>query len=392
MLNLAMDAWRAKVGGGSAAESVDLAGLPRDSYEEQERKQQEHLSSRECFQVFVNVLGARNVPEVSRRKGFYVTLRGIQNCGSFKLMTPTVEKVEDLRWPGEYRMLHFDMSTAGFVLELTCTRNMWPDKPLGRISILFNHLLRIPEGSVEAWYPLPQEKNSPELLVKASIRPAVRSPYLLRAIKGDFQKDNFETIVPKRSKQKPEGRWSTRTVLDHDSQEKYLIRVRRAKVKRRYQNEWNAPVEEWEKEVCIYQRRFEQFNRKIYSMQVDSVAGWAQQQINTHSFKKDSHIQRQWSLFAGEDTEFKVQRDVNNVNWVEDLHLSLTGKGFGYPVELRTGRHLQYGISNAKEDPEYESGYVTVIRKTPDCPAGKATALFNWKAIAMEVSDSIFHP
>ena len=69
---------------------------------------------------------------------------------------------------------------------------------------------------------------------------------------------------------------------------------------------------------------------------MNAVAGWAQQQINTHSFKKDSHIQRQWSLFAGEDTEFKVQRDVNNVNWVEDLHLSLTGKGFGYPVRYAT--------------------------------------------------------
>jgi len=57
-------------------------------------------------------------------------------------------------------------------------------------------------------------------------------------------------------------------------------------------------------------------------------------------------------------------------------------------VELRTGRHLQYEVSGANEnDTDYESGYVTVIRKTPECPTGKATALFNWKAIAMEVLD-----
>lgn len=52
---------------------------------------------------------------------------------------------------------------------------------------------------------------------------------------------------------------------------------------------------------------------------------------------------------------------------------------------------MQYELSGAKkEDSDYESGYVTVIRKTPDFPTGKATALFNWKAIAMEVLNS--HP
>jgi len=55
-----------------------------------------------------------------------------------------------------------------------------------------------------------------------------------------------------------------------------------------------------------------------------------------------------------------------------------------YQVELRTGRHLQYEVSHGKQQ-DYESGFVTVIRKTLDYPTGKATALFNWKAIAVEV-------
>jgi len=171
------------------------------------------------------VLGARNVPEVSRRKGFFVTLEGMKNCGGFKLETPTVAKAEDLGWPGEDRMLHFETSTTGLYLELICTRNMLLDKSLGRVSILFKDLLQQPELAVEAWYPLGPEKNSPELLVKARVKPAVPASYLLRAVKGDFQKDNLETIVPKKG-QKPEGRWSTRKILDHNSEEKYLIRVR----------------------------------------------------------------------------------------------------------------------------------------------------------------------
>jgi len=47
---------------------------------------------------------------------------------------------------------------------------------------------------------------------------------------------------------------------------------RRAKPKKRYTKEWNAPVEEWEKEVCIFQQRvlFDGFNRKKLSVQADS--------------------------------------------------------------------------------------------------------------------------
>jgi len=47
---------------------------------------------------------------------------------------------------------------------------------------------------------------------------------------------------------------------------------RRAKPKKWYQKEWNAPVEEWEKEVCIFQQRvlFDGFNRKKLSVQADS--------------------------------------------------------------------------------------------------------------------------
>jgi len=174
------------------------------------------------------VLGARNIPPISRRKGFYVTLEGMSNCGGFKLQTPTVEKAEDLTWPGDYRMLHFEASTTGLCLELTCTRNMGRDQSLGRVSIRFEYLLQQPELSVETWFFLGPQKNpnSPELLVKACIKPAVPSSFLLRAVKGDFQKDNLETLVPKRGQTPPEGRWSTRSMVDHNSEEKYLVRVR----------------------------------------------------------------------------------------------------------------------------------------------------------------------
>jgi len=112
---------------------------------------------------------------------------------------------------------------------------MGRDQSLGRVSILFQYLLQQPELSVEAWFPLfplgPQlpgqlQKNPPELLVKASIKAAVPAPFLLRAVKGDFQKDNLETIVPRKEQKPPQGRWSTRSMVEHNSEEKYLVRVR----------------------------------------------------------------------------------------------------------------------------------------------------------------------
>lgn len=52
-------------------------------------------------------------------------------------------------------------------------------------------------------------------------------------------------------------------------------------------------------------------------------------------------------------------------------------------VGLVSGRWLQYQVRDCK--PEDECGYVTLVRYTPECPTGKATALFNWKSAAMEV-------
>ena len=64
----------------------------------------------------------------------------------------------------------------------------------------------------------------------------------------------------------------------------------------------------------------------------NAVAGWAQHQFDTHLFKKSNHVERQWSLFATKDIVFKVQRDDNNAQWMENLRFELTGNGFGDPV------------------------------------------------------------
>lgn len=91
-------------------------------------------------------------------------------------------------------------------------------------------------------------------------------------------------------------------------------------------------------------------------------------------------LQRQWALFEPNTIlTVKKNRDPKLEEYPE---LKLEGS-VGYPVELVSGRRLQYQVRDCP--PEEERGFVTVVRYTPECSTGKATALYNWKSGAMEV-------
>lgn len=102
--------------------------------------------------------------------------------------------------------------------------------------------------------------------------------------------------------------------------------------------------------------------------------------MDTKDQLESANLQRQWALFEP-NTIFTVKK---NHDPQMDEYPELTVEGtIGCPVGLVSGRWLQYQVQNSQ--PEEERGYVTVVRYTPECPTGKATALFNWKSAAMEV-------
>lgn len=92
-------------------------------------------------------------------------------------------------------------------------------------------------------------------------------------------------------------------------------------------------------------------------------------------------LQRQWALFEP-NSIFTVRKN-RDPQMDEFPVLTLEGS-VGSPVALVCGRWLQYQVRDAPA--EEERGFVTVVRYTPECPTGKATALFNWKSAAMEVT------
>ena len=112
-------------------------------------------------------------------------------------------------------------------------------------------------------------------------------------------------------------------------------------------------------------------------------AASAIQLMDTKKQIENATLQRQWALFEP-STIFTVRKN-RDPEMDEYPELTVAGS-VGYPVGLISGRWLQYQVRDSQ--PEDERGFVTVVRYTPECPTGKATALFNWMSAAMEVQTS----
>lgn len=120
-----------------------------------------------------------------------------------------------------------------------------------------------------------------------------------------------------------------------------------------------------------------------------ALAASAIQLMDTKEQIEKAKLQRQWALFEP-NTIFTVKKN-RDPKLDEYPELTLEGS-VGYPVALVSGRWLQYQVRDSPA--EEERGFVTLVRYTPECPTGKATALFNWKSGAMEVQtlSIILHP
>ena len=190
------------------------------------------------MQLCVNVLGVRNLPANKSGSHVFVCMKGMNNCGDFQLTTSEFDN-DTVASPW---MMHCEKSTEGVVFELRSRRptgllkSLTGSKLLGEVRIAFATLLASPTLAIQAWYAVTKKSGGnpilydldtkpPAVLLAASITPPVSSPYLLRAVNGKVQSDIFDRV--KESKRAwHTGRWMTRIILDHRSEEKYLVRVR----------------------------------------------------------------------------------------------------------------------------------------------------------------------
>ncbi|KAH9305592.1 hypothetical protein KI387_009996 [Taxus chinensis] len=205
-------------------------------------------------------------------------------------------------------------------------------------------MLEAPSLTVDKSIPIKSkclQKNlgpdHPQLRIVASVTPPIQAPYLLKCIPDRVTDDTGAMVsdyVLRMNKYRPqEGRWISRTVLNHAGYRMFR---------------------------CTHQRML-----------------WALQVLIADDLENHRMT---WEISSGEI--FTIQMPIEQLNWERHLEFTLKNTPKGKSARLLNGRKLQYQVKEAKA--EEEEGFVTLVRYTPQCPQGKATALFNWKVSAME--------
>ncbi|XP_024005248.1 glycine-rich domain-containing protein 1 isoform X2 [Eutrema salsugineum] len=144
--------------------------------------------------------------------------------------------------------LYCEFGTQGVVLESHCDRPRGicfrSRKPEGMIAFLWNDLLRAHSLSLGRFL-------GKQVSVFASVTPPVQAPYLLRFVPDRATDDSGAMIsdsIQRTNNFRPqEGRWLTRTVLDHAGRECFVIRIRVGKGVFKRGSEVPSPVKSEER-------------------------------------------------------------------------------------------------------------------------------------------------
>ncbi|KAG0482307.1 hypothetical protein HPP92_010391 [Vanilla planifolia] len=237
-------------------------------------------------------------------------------------------------------------------------------KLLKRIYFYWNDLLR------STTLTLVQEIEF-EARALSSITPPIQAPYLLKCVPDCVTDDSgamISDVILRMNRYRPqEGRWLSRTVLDHAGKECFIICTRVGRGFWRRGAETPALVK-WEDRIIEL--------REGQWSYIASSVGSAPQKIigtatpNTEDSREGNAV---WFLSTG---------DVLTMQWEHGLSFKLVNENLDHSVMLLQGRKLNYQVK--EPNAEEEQQYVTLIRFTTDNPEGKATALLNWKLQAVE--------
>ncbi|KAI3803941.1 hypothetical protein L1987_32107 [Smallanthus sonchifolius] len=259
--------------------------------------------------------------------------------------------------------LYCEFGTKGMVVELrrkggVCIKG---SKLLESKTFMWNELLRAPSITLDGVV-------GQRFRVFVSITPPAQAPYLLKSVPDRVTDDSgamVSEVILKMNQYRPqEGRWLSRTVLDHAGRECFVIRMRMAGgVWRRGSNK---PTVIKRDDRCI------EIREGSWSYFAGSIGKAPEKVIATAIPNTPSGDRRaSWTFSTGH--ELSISPDMINF----DLKTSTNDS----PVRLLTGRHLQYRTEEHKDD---EEGFMTIVRFSEANPSGRATGLINWKLSAVE--------
>ncbi|XP_071715917.1 glycine-rich domain-containing protein 1 [Rutidosis leptorrhynchoides] len=271
-------------------------------------------------------------------------------------------------------VVHFycEFGTKGIVVELrrkggVCVKG---SKVVESKTFMWNELLRAPSISLDGVI-------GQTLRVFVSITPPAQAPYLLKSVPDRVTDDSgamVSEVVLKMNQYRPqEGRWLSRTVLDHAGRECFVIRMRvGGGFWRRGSNK--PAVVKWE-DRCV------EIREGSWSYIAGSIGKAPEKVIATATPKKPPQgWKSSWSFSTGD--ELSISTDMNF-----DLK---TSNSMDTQIRLLKGRHMHYKNDENEQD---EEGFVTIIRYTEENPQGRATGIMNWKLSAVEFlpeEDAVF--
>ncbi|KAF5786470.1 putative Glycine-rich domain-containing protein [Helianthus annuus] len=278
----------------------------------------------------------------------------------FKLNNP-VSTVPSDSWQ-KVVDLYCEFGTKGMVVELrrkggVCING---SKLLESKTFMWNELLRAPSITLDGVL-------GQRFRVFVSITPPAQAPYLLKSVPDRVTDDSgamVSEVILKMNQYRPqEGRWLSRTVLDHAGRECFVIRMRIAGgVWRRGSNK---PTVVKREDRCI------EIREGSWSYVAGSIGKAPEKVIATATPNTPSGQWRaSWTFSTGH--ELSISSDMNF-----DIKTNTNDP----PVQLLNGRQMQY---QTEENKDQEDGFVTIVRFSDEHTSGRATGLVNWKLSAVE--------
>ncbi|CAA7047244.1 unnamed protein product [Microthlaspi erraticum] len=278
--------------------------------------------------------------------------------------------------------LYCEFGTQGVVLESHCDRSrgrgicFGSGKAEAVIAFPWNDLLRA--HSLASGRLLGKQVS-----VFASVTPPVQAPYLLRFVPDRVTDDSGDMVsdsIQRTNNFSPqEGRWLTRTVLDHSGRECFVIRIRVGKGMFKRGGEVPSPVKSEE--------RITEIRVGSWSYLEGSIGTAPPKVVGTVTPKEPvADWDAAWEFSTGD--ELRIRWDSSG----SISELGLNSRTSGSLVKLLTGRRMQYKGDNEEEEEE-DDGFVTMVRSTEEDPTEKATALIDWKHQAVEFlpeEDAVF--
>lgn len=354
-------------------------------------KKHETLEPRHVMEVCVLIKGVANSHKNEEFENLTLRLQVLESYKRLRLDKHLAELSTATQWQKPWT-LQCEVSTRGLVLELrssmgaSCINPLGRSRSLDKLVFLWNEILQAPSLTLDKTITAKSRSltlnsntdHHTQIQIITSITPPVQAPYLLKCVPDRVTDDSGAMIsdyVLRMNKKRPqEGRWISRTVLNHAGKECFVVRIRVARGMWRRSGDRPVGVDWNERVIQICEGTWTYVSGSI-GIAPANVVGTA-----TPIADELEHHKMTWSLSSGEI--FTIQMPIQQIQWERHLEFTLKNAPKGKSARLMNGRKLQYEVTGAK--PEEEEGFVTLVRYTAQCPQGKATALFNWKVSAME--------